>query len=115
MVCVCVTVSEAKRMAEREQVLQMLDRVAQRPRLRPQTLRADMGHDTGAFLLALEDRSIEPHIPIRKGSIKLEHNRADARHRARQRLRSKRYRVSQRVPIRIMQVIGWTKTVGSLA
>jgi len=113
--CLDVTVAEANGTAERAQALRMLDRVARRQRLQPRTLGADTGYDAGAFLLALEYREIEPHVPIRQGSIKAADDRGDARHRARQRMRSKRYKVSQRVRKRVEQVIGWTKTVGGLA
>lgn len=113
--CLDITLDEANGTAERRQTLRMLDRVAKRQGLRPTTLGADTGYDAGDFLLALEDRKIEPHIPIRRGSIKAEDEGGEARRRARQRMKSKRYQVSQRLRKRVEQVIGWTKVVGGLA
>ncbi len=112
--CLDVTVAEANGTAERAQALQMLDRMARRQHLQPRTLGADTGYDAGDFLLALEDREIEPHVPIRKGAIKAADEPADARRRGRHRMRLKRYQISQRVRKRVEQVIGWTKTVGGL-
>ena len=83
--------------------------------LRPRTLGTDTGYDSGDFLLELEGKDIEPHVPIRKGRIVSETDQAEARRRARHRMRSKRHAISQRVRKRVEQVIGWTKTNGGLA
>jgi transposase len=113
--CLDITIDEACGVAERRQALRMLDRVAGRQRLMPRTLGADTGYDAGAFLLALEDRGIEPHVPIRAGRIKARTAQADARRRARQRMKTCRHRLSQRVRKSVEQVIGGSKTVGGLA
>ena len=113
--CLDIAIDEANGTAERRQAIMMLDRVQGRHWLAPTTLGADTGYDAGEFLLELEDRDIEPHVPIRAGPIKASDDRAEARRRARRRMRTKRHLISQRTRKRIEQVIGWAKTVGGLA
>jgi len=113
--CLDITIDEANGTAERRQAIKMLDRVSGRQWLAPTTLGADTGYDAGPFLLELEDRDIEPHVPIREGPIKATDGSADARRRARQRMKTKRHKISQRKRKRVEQVIGWAKTVGGLA
>lgn len=113
--CVDIAIDEANGTAERRQALNMLRRFENRHWRRPRTLGADTGYDSGDFLLELEGKDIEPHVPIRKGRIVSETDQADARRRARHRMRSKRHAISQRVRKRVEQVIGWTKTTGGLA
>ncbi len=113
--CIDVAIDEANGTAERRQALKMLDRVFRRHRVRPETLGADTGYDAGEFLLELEDRRVEPHVPIRDGVIKARDDRADARRRARKRMKTRRHKISQRKRKRVEQVIGWTKMVGGLA
>lgn len=113
--CLDIVIDEANGTAERRQALRMLDRVAGRQWLTPKTLGADTGYDAGEFLVELEDRGIEPHIPIREGPIKAKTEQADARRRARRRMKTKRHRISQQIRKRVEQVIGWGKTVGGLA
>lgn len=113
--CLDIAVDEASGTAERRQALRMLDRVYVRQSLVPRTLGADTGYDAGEFLLELEERGIEPHIPIRYGPIKSRDDRAEARRRSRQRMKTKRHLMSQRRRKRVEQVIGWAKTVGGLA
>lgn len=113
--CMDVAVDEANGTAERDQALGMLDRVARRHGIVPKTLGADTGYDAGAFLVELEAREIEPHVPIREGPIKARDEYGDARRRARRRMKTVKHRISQRVRKRVEQVIGWKKTVGGLA
>ena len=113
--CLDIAIDEANGTAERRQALAMLDRVRGRHWLTPQTIGADTAYDAGEFLLELEDRDIEPHVPIREGPIKSMDEPADARRRARRRMKTKRHRMSQRKRKRVEQVIGWAKTVGGLA
>ena len=113
--CLDIALDEANGTAERRQALKMLDRVGGRQGLVPRTLGADTGDDAGPFLVEVEARGIEPHIPVRDGPIKARSVPGDARRRARQRMKTVKHRVSQRVRKRVEQVIGWTKTVGGLA
>jgi transposase len=113
--CLDIAIDEASGTAERRQALNMLDRVYGRQWLAPKTIGADTGYDAGEFLLELEDRGVEPHIPIREGPIKATDDRADARRRSRRRMKTKRHLMSQRKRKRVEQVIGWAKTVGGLA
>jgi transposase len=113
--CLDIAVDEASGTAERSQALRMLDRIYGRQWLNPKTVGADTGYDAGQFLLELEDRDIVPHVPIREGPITTTNERADARRRARRRMKTKRHQMSQRKRKRVEQVIGWVKTVGGLA
>jgi transposase len=113
--CLDIAVDSADGQAERREALRMLRRVERRHGLRPQTLGADAGYDDGGFLVELESRDIEPHVPTRRGAIVAQDANAQARRRARRRSRTKRHKVSQRVRKRVEQVIGWCKTVGGLA
>ena len=113
--CLDIGIDEANGTAERVQALRMLDRVASRQSVKPLTLGADTGYDAGPFLLELEQRHVVPHIPIRTGEIKARDAGADARRRARQRMKTRRHKLSQRKRKRIEQIIGWGKTVGGLA
>jgi len=113
--CLDVGIDEANGTAERDQALEMLDRVRGRHWLHPKTLGADTGYDAGEFLLELEDRDVKPHVPIRDGPIKAKTAQADARRRSRRRMNTKGHKISQRKRKRVEQVIGWQKTVGGLA
>ena len=57
-----IRVGKADGHAERKCALKMLDRVRRKLGLEPATLGADKGYDTEDFLLALEERGIEPHV-----------------------------------------------------
>jgi len=76
--------------------LRMLLRLARRHGLRPRTLGADAGYDDGGFLDELErEHEIVPHVPIRRGRIKAQDAKGDARRRARRRKRTVGYGLSQ--------------------
>ena len=113
--CLDIAIDRADGQAERREALRMLRRVELRHGLGPETRGADTGYDDGGFLVELESRDIEPHVPIRRGAIVSDDERGAARRRSRRRARTKRYRTSQRVRKRVEQVIGWCKTVGGLA
>jgi hypothetical protein len=57
-----IRVGKADGHAERKCALKMLDRVRRKLGLEPATLGADKGYDSEDFLLALEERGIEPHV-----------------------------------------------------
>src|SRR5262249_54955034 len=61
-----VAVPEAAGTAEREAALGMVDEVIATGALRPSTLGAGEGYDDGQFLLDLEGRRVEPHVPLIK-------------------------------------------------
>jgi hypothetical protein len=72
--------------------------------------------DDGEFLDELEDKyQTKPHVPIRKGKIKATDEAGQARRRARRRMKTTGYAISQRIRKRVEQIIGWGKTVGHLA
>lgn len=97
-----VAVTEATGTAEREAALEMVDAVLAGG-VRPTTLGADEGYDDGQFLLDLEGRRVEPHVPL----VKDPQDPAGVRHRARRpgvearqrmkaRLGTEGYRLSQK-------------------
>ena len=113
--CLDVRMDAADGKAERRCAKTMLKHAWRRHKLMPQTLGADKGFDDGTFLLELEDEAIRPHVPIRERKIVSKGPPAMARRRARRRMRTKGYAISQRVRKRIEEIIGWIKTVGGLA
>lgn len=113
--CLDVRVDAADGKAERRCAKAMLKHVRRRHKLTPKTLGADKGFDDGMFFLALEDEAIRPHIPVRDGKIVSVDARGRARRRARQRMRTKGYAISQWVRKRVEEIIGWMKTIGGLA
>lgn len=120
--CLDIAVDEANPARERLQAAILLERAYKRHRLWPRTLGADGNYKEGAFLAALEGDGITPHVPLPDGPIRgedsadpLERAAAGARKRARRRMKTKGYSISQRVRKRIEELIGWCKTVGGLA
>ncbi len=113
--CLDIAVDEANGYAERVQSGAMLDHVRRRHGLRPRTLGADAGYKDGAYLDALEQFGIEPHIPMGDGPIHGVDRRSEARRRARRRQRTKCYQMSYRIRKRIEEIFGWCKTIGGLA
>ncbi len=117
-----VAVSQANGRAESEAALAMLDDLGKRHRVVPKTIGADKGYDSGALLLALERRSITPHIPVRANAGGCKHARASrdqaaiaARQRMQERSESVDYRLSQKSRKRVEEVFGWIKRVAGLA
>jgi len=114
--CLDVSVGHATGTAEREQAVQMLKHVRRRHKLCPKTVGFDAGYDDGEFLNELEHKhKAKPHVPIRKGRIKAKDAAGQARRRARRRMKTRGYAISQRIRKRVEQIIGWGKTVGHLA
>jgi transposase len=118
---VAVTVSEASGTAERAAAVEMLDDVAVAHGLRPRTLGADKGFDSGEFLLDLEARRVEPHVPLVKepsdpaGVPHLKRRPGiEARQRMKARQESEGYRLSQRCRKKIEEGFGWLKSVAGL-
>ncbi len=114
--CLDVRVGPADGQAERRAARQMLTHVRRRHRLLAATVGFDAGYDDGAFLQALEnEEAIVPHLPVRRGKIAATDTGGAARRRARRRMTTKRYALSQRLRKRVEEMIGWMKTVAGLA
>lgn len=87
----------------------------------PKTVGADAGYDSGEFLLALEQRLIEPHIAMTSTEpADLATARGDrkekiaARQRMKERQQNTGYSISQRVRKRIEECFGWLKSIAGL-
>jgi len=113
--CLAVTVDQADGYAERVQCDAMIDHVYRRHGLWPRTLGADAGYRDGAFLDALEQDGIVPHVPVGNGDIRGDDDAARARRRAAFRGHSRAYAISQRIRKRVEEIFGWCKSVGGLA
>jgi IS5 family transposase len=119
-----VTVTQACGMAEQEAALSMLDDLYRRQRIRPKTLGADKGYDSGPWMIALEQRGITPHAAMRGGTIGgdkgtshlLKKNRPHiaARKRMAARMDDMAYTLSQRYRKKIEEGFGWCKTIAGL-
>lgn len=116
-----VAVTEASGTAEREAALGMVDAVIAAGALRPSTLGADKGYDDGQFLLDLEGRRVEPHIPLIKDpqdpaavAHKKRRPGVEARQRMRARLGTEGYRLSQKCRKKIEEGFGWLKSIAGL-
>jgi transposase len=107
---ICGEVTHATGTAEREAALAWIeDRIPDR-RI---TVGADKAYDVVAFIEALKERNVTPHITI-NGNIrwngiprKTAIDRRTTRHAG--------YWVSQRVRKRIEEIFGWTKAIGGLS
>jgi transposase len=118
---VAVTVTEASGTAERAAALAMLDELSAERGVRPATLGADKGYDDGQFLLDLEGRRIEPHVPLVKGpqdpaSVRHRKRRpgVEARRRMKGRQEGDGYRLSQKCRKKIEEGFGWLKSIAGL-
>jgi transposase len=91
--------------AERDAALTLLDR---RRRTKRVTLGADKGYDVAAFVTALRQRKVTPHVTADRRVSKhgvARHSKIDGRT-----TRHPGYAVSQRIRKRIEEVFGWTKS-----
>lgn len=113
--CLAVAVDGFDGHAERRNALRMLRHVERRHGLVPRTVGADAGYKAGEFLCAVEEHGSTPHVPIPDDPIKGDSPGAHARRRARRRMATVGYRLSQRVRKRAEQIFGWSKTVAGLA
>ena len=96
--------------AEREAALAMLGRRSQGRRI---TLGADKAYDVAAFVDALRNRSVTPHIAVDGRLSKLGKRRLTRIDR--RTTRHAGYAASQRLRKRIEEGFGWIKTTGGLA
>ena len=109
-----VDVAEANGRAERECALRMVRSVRSNHKVSVTTLAADMGYDSGDFLVALEMENVRPHIAVRSGVIRAQDEGGDARRRARARRQNRGYQVSQRGRKIVEEFFGWSKTIAGL-
>lgn len=98
--CVDLSVAEANGTAECAEALKLVRREKQRGG-RVKTLGADKGYDNQAFVPALKDEGVTPHVAAKK------YTAMDART-----LRSRGYAISQRCRKKVEEIFGWMKTVG---
>jgi transposase len=96
-------VEQATGLAERESALTMLDEHVEGGRR--VTLGADAGYDIPAFVQALRERGVTPHIAQTRDRRK--RPSVDART-----TRHPGYSISQRIRKRVEEIFGWAKTVG---
>lgn len=113
--CLSVSVDTADGRAERRNALRMLRHVKKRHALTPRTLGADAGYRAGEFLVQVEAHGSMAHVPMDDAPIRGDTPEAHARRRARRRMKTVGYRLSQRVRKRVEQIIGWAKTTAGLA
>jgi transposase len=118
-----VKITSATGTAERQATLELLDGIEERHGLVPRTLGADKGYDAGEFLQAVEARKIIPHVAVRAKkiggpSLKLYPKRqpaAAARQRAKDRMKTKGYAISQKVRKKTEEIFSWVKGIAGLA
>lgn len=113
-----IRVGKADGYAVRMCCLKMLDRVKRTLGPAPATLGADKGYDPADFLLALEERGIEPHISC-KSRKEIDVPREDdegawARWHNQQGQTDEAFRISQRKRKLDEEVFGWCKVVGGM-
>ena len=116
-----IRASEANGTAERTAALEMVDEWKSRRGQTPKTVGADKGYDSGEFYLELEQRSIEPHVPLVKAprdpkGVRDPKEKAgvEARQRMKGRACGEGYRLSQKRRKKIEEVFGWLKGVAGL-
>lgn len=100
--CVDLALTDA-RTTEPAAAIGLLKRQALK-RVRPTTLGADKGYHTKAFVAALRERGIRPHVARIDGRVTPGLDGRTTRHSS--------YRASQRTRKRIEEIFGWLKTVG---
>jgi transposase len=113
-----IRIGKADGHAERACALKMLDRVKRELGIEPVTLGADKGYDAEDFLLALEERQIEPHIAC-KSTREIDAPGTDdggvwARWFNQQGQRDRAFKISQRKRRLDEEIFGWLKQFGGL-
>ena len=113
-----VRATEASGTAERTAALEMVDELGSKHGKTPKTVGADKGYDGGEFFLALETRSVEPHVPLVKEprdpegvAYRKQKAGVDARQRMKARAGGDGYRLSQKCRKKIEELFGWLKEV----
>ena len=113
-----IRATEASGTAERTAALEMVDELKAKHGKKPMTVGADKGYDSGEFLLELEKRSVEPHVPLVKAprdpegvAYRKQKAGVEARQRMKDRAGGDGYRLSQKCRKKIEEVFGWLKGV----
>jgi len=118
-----VDVTEASGRAECAAAITMLDDLLAHE-VRPATLGADRGYDSGPCMIETESRGVMPHTAMRSGVIGGAKNSRrrpadrpliEARRRMNRRTRTAAYRLSQRARKKIEEAFAWCKTIAGLA
>lgn len=119
-----VEMSEANGQAECAAAIRMVEELHS-AMIRPRTLGADRGFDSGPCMIQLEQRGVEPHIAMRSGVIggakgtgalhRKNRPNVAARRRMKHRMRRVAYRLSQRARKKVEEAFGWCKTIAGLA
>jgi IS5 family transposase len=104
-------VTHATGTAEREAALDLVDE--HRPGRRRITLGGDKAYDVAAFVDALRERAVTPHIAIDGNVRKNGKPRSTAIDQ--RTTRHPGYAISQVIRKRIEEIYGWGKTIGGLA
>ena len=114
-------VTEANGKAQCEAALEMADRFKSKHGKTLTTLGADKGYDSGATLIALEERKIKPHIAMTsktpatpETSAKKRRPGIRARLRMKERQATVEYSISQRVRKKVEECFAWLKTIAGL-
>ena len=89
--------------AERDATLTMLGRMEGRHRI---TLGADKNYDTAAFVEALREMDVTPHVAQNNINRRSAIDGRTTRHPG--------YGLSQKIRKRIEEVLGWAKTCGTM-
>jgi transposase len=118
---VTITATEANGTAERTATLDMLDDLKTTHDRQPKTLGGDKGFDDGDFFEKLENRGIEPHVPLVKDPVdpktvkqKKRVPGIRARRRMKRRMKTKAYQLSQRCRKKVEECFGWLKSVAGM-
>jgi hypothetical protein len=118
---VTIVATEANGTAERTATVDMLDDLKATHGRVPATLGGDKGYDDGVFFQMLEDRKIEPHVPLVKMPVdpktvtdKKRLPGIRARRRMRRRMKTKAYQLSQRCRKKVEECFGWLKSVAGM-
>ena len=98
-----VRMHEANGTAERDVALRMIDDAL--PGSHRVTLAGDKGYDTRAFVEALRERNVTPHIAQNCAGRRSAIDQRTTRHPG--------YGISQRIRKRVEEVFGWMKTVAT--
>ena len=119
-----VAATEAGGKAECAAALAMIDDLHERRGVKPTTLGADKGYDSGPWMIQLESRDVTPHVAMRDGPIggakgtsrlhKKNRPSVDARQRMANRMNDIGYTISQHCRKKIEEGFGWLKTIAGL-
>jgi transposase len=116
--CMDARVDRADGYAERRSARRMIRHLKGRHSIWLDSLGMDAAYGDGSFLAELGQLNIRTHVPVPPPRLRV--SRAPdpgtlAREKAHRRMRTKGYKISQRIRKRVEEIFGWFKTVGGLA